>query len=148
LAAKVKRLQCLSIKLTQTLDSRTNIVGLFAIGRILIGRITRAQTGCFQYKRVARHRRLASSHSIDRHAMHDSAEPSAECFGHSQLVQLLHRLDENVLGQFFGLIRIADTLHRQRNNPWAITLEKLAERVTVARLSGTNEANNGQLASL
>jgi hypothetical protein len=148
LSTQVERLQRLAVQLTQSLNSCTDVVGLFAFGRVLVRRIARAQAGCFQHERVARHCRLAPSNSIDRHAMNDSSQPSAECLWHSQLVQLLHRLDEYVLGQLFRFVRIADTFHRQRNNPWAITLEELSECVTVTRLSGANQAHNGKLASV
>ncbi len=54
--------------------------------------------------------------------------------GTRKLVDLLHRLDEHVLSQFFGFVGVADSAHRQRNDAGSVSLKQLAECVSVARL--------------
>src|SRR5690606_17795646 len=73
--------------------------------------------------------RSVTRHAIDRHAMNDLSQPASEGFGDTQLMDLLHRLDENVLGEFFGLVGVANTSHGEGDDADAVTFEQFAERV-------------------
>jgi hypothetical protein len=75
--------------------------------------------------------------------VNDLSQPSAERFGDSQLVDLLERLDEHVLRQFFGFVGVSDAPHRQRNDGHTVTLEQDTEGVSVARLDGADQIGDG-----
>lgn len=81
----------------------------------------------------------ASNGSIDRKSDGDPSQPTGKPLGLSQLVQLTHRLNENVLRQFgrFGLI--AKSPQRNREDGRFKLANEFAERHSTSRLGLQND---------
>src|SRR5262249_4371257 len=78
---------------------------------------------------------------IDRHAVSDRAQPAGEGLWLTELTDLLHRLDEDVLAELLSLAVIAEPAQSDCHDVALEALEQIAESLAIAVLGGEHQVD-------
>jgi hypothetical protein len=140
LAFEVEGDQCLSIEVSQSLQTTPQLIGSFTRHQFIDGRLRIRPDVADDFGILCGDWRPTNG-SIDGQSDRDSTQPAREPFRFAQLAQLPHGLDENVLGQFGSFGLVSQPTQRDGENGRLKLLDKLPERHTA---SGLRFQNNWQ----
>ncbi len=101
----------------------------------------RLDRGRFQRLGLQRNVAVPPNEPVDRHARGDLPDPAREGFGRPELVDLLHRLDEDVLAQLLRLAVVGEAPQADGQHMPLEPLEELAEGLPVAGLGAGHQVD-------